>query len=130
MVFILLACLLGIAVGMWVPVIPYEFAKYSAIAIVAAFDSIVGAINSVLKKSFNIKIFVSGFFVNAIIAILLTYLGDRLDTNIFLAAIFVFITRIFNNFSSIRRQLISRAEEKKASKEESKEASTEVENKV
>ena len=130
MVFILLACLLGIAVGMWIPVIPYEFAKYSAIAIVAAFDSIVGAINSVLKKNFNIKIFVSGFFVNAIIAILLTYLGDRLDTNIFLAAIFVFITRIFNNFSSIRRQLISRAEEKKASKEESKEASTEVENKV
>ncbi len=132
MVFIILACLLGVAVGMWAPVIPYEFAKYSAIAIVAAFDSIVGAINSVLKKSFNIKIFVSGFFVNAIIAILLTYLGDRLDTNIFLAAIFVFITRIFNNFSSIRRQLIAKAEEKKAAKEaqkeETKEESKEAEN--
>ena len=117
MFFVILFSLLGIIAGMLVPVIPYEFAKYSAIAIVAAFDSIIGAINSVYKKSFNIKIFVSGFFVNAIIAMVLTYIGDKLDTNIFLAAIFVFITRIFNNFSSIRRQLISRFEEKKKTEE-------------
>ncbi len=118
MIIILLACVVGVAVGMWVPVIPYEFAKYSAIAIVAAFDSIVGAINSVMKKSFNIKIFVSGFFINSIIAMLLTYLGDKLDTNIFLAAIFVFITRIFNNFSSIRRQIITKIEDKEKAKVE------------
>ena len=97
---------------MWAPVIPYEFARYSAIAIVAAFDSIMGAINATIKKSFNIKIFVSGFFVNIVLAIALTLLGDNLDVNIFLAAIFVFVTRIFTNFSSIRREWIARYDAK------------------
>ncbi len=105
--------------GLWAPIIPYEFAKYSAIAIVAAFDSIMGALNSVIKKNFNIKIFVSGFFVNIIIAMGLTLLGDNLDANLFLAAIFVFVTRIFSNFSSIRRELITRYEVKHPNKEKS-----------
>ncbi len=100
------------------PVIPYEFAKYSAIAIVAALDSIMGAINASVKKTFNIKIFVSGFFVNIIVSVLLTVLGDNLDVNIFLAAIFVFITRIFANFSSIRRELIAKYEAKHAEQKE------------
>ncbi len=112
MIIILLAILAGIAVGLWAPIIPYEFARYSAIAIVAAFDSIMGALNAIVKNNFNLKIFVSGFFVNIVIAMLLTLLGDNLDANIFLAAIFVFVTRIFNNFSSIRRELITRYESK------------------
>ncbi len=109
---LIFACLLGIAVGMWVPVIPYEYARYSAIAILAAFDSIIGAFNAIMRGNFNIKIFVSGFFVNGILAILLTALGDKLDVNIFLASIFVFATRLFNNFSSIRRIIISKIENK------------------
>ena len=113
MIFIVIFTLLGIALGMWVPVIPYEFAKYSAIAIMAGFDSIMGAFNSILKGKFDIKIFVSGFFVNAIIAIVLTVLGDQLDINIFLAAIVVFVSRIFSNFSSIRRELIEKYSRKK-----------------
>ena len=120
MVVIIMASLLGIAVGLWAPVIPYEFARYSAIAIVAAFDSIMGALNASIKKTFNMKIFVSGFFVNIVIAIGLTLLGDNLDVNIFLAAIFVFVTRIFSNFSSIRRELINKYESKQTSKNETK----------
>ncbi len=100
--------------GLWAPVIPYEFAKYTAIAVVAAFDSIMGAMNGIIKKNFNIKIFVSGFFVNIFLGVSLTLLGDNLDVNIFLAAIFVFVTRIFTNFSSIRRELVARYEAKHA----------------
>ena len=120
MIFVFIAILAGVAVGMWIPLLPYEFTKYSAIAILAAFDSVMGAINSSLKKTFNIKIFVSGFFVNAVIAIGLTILGEHLDANIFLAAIFVFITRIFNNFSSIRRQLVERNDKRKTEVNETK----------
>ncbi|MBO5141847.1 MAG: small basic family protein [Clostridia bacterium] len=116
MVYTILGCILGIAVGIIVPVIPYEYAKYTAVAIVAAFDSVVGAINGVIKNSFDIKIFVSGFFTNALIAILLTLLGESLDVDIFLAAIFVFATRIFTNLSYIRRELINRIETKKNEK--------------
>ena len=110
---------------MWIPVIPYEYAKFLAVAIMAAFDSVMGALNSLLKDEFDIKIFTSGFFVNAIIAMILTYLGDSLDANIFLAAIFVFVYRIFNNFSSIRRQLVNRGNKKRNEQEKLEEKSTE-----
>ena len=110
---------------MLIPVIPYEYAKYLAVAIMAAVDSVMGALNSLLKNEFDIKIFTTGFFVNSIIAILLTYLGDSLDANIFLAAIFVFVFRIFNNFSSIRRQLLIRVSNKKKVAQNSEEKSTE-----
>ncbi len=111
--------------GMWVPVIPYEYARYLAVAIMAAFDSVMGALNSLLKDEFDIKIFTSGFFVNAVIAIVLTYLGDSLDANIFLAAIFVFVYRIFNNFSSIRRCLINKGNKKQNEDEKVEDKSTE-----
>ena len=96
MIYLILCSLLGVLIGILVPVIPYEYAKYTAVAIVAAFDSVIGATTGIIKNNFNIKIFVSGFFTNAIIAILLTLLGESLDVDIFLAAIFVFVTRIEN----------------------------------
>ncbi len=113
MVYLCLACVLGIIVGVFVPVIPYEYAKYTAVAIMAAFDSVVGATNGILKNNFDIKIFVSGFFTNSVIAILLTMLGENLDVDIFLAAIFVFVSRIFTNLSCIRRDLLKRYEKRK-----------------
>ena len=118
MIYLILCSLLGVLIGILVPVIPYEYAKYTAVAIVAAFDSVIGATTGIIKNNFNIKIFVSGFFTNAIIAILLTLLGESLDVDIFLAAIFVFVTRIFTNLSCIRRELLERIENKKNKNEE------------
>lgn len=117
MIYLILSCLLGVFIGILVPVIPYEYAKYTAVAIVAAFDSVIGAISGTLKNKFDIKIFVSGFFTNAIIAILLTLLGESLDIDIFLAAIFVFVSRIFTNLSYIRRDILNRIEKKKSNNE-------------
>lgn len=118
MLYIVIGCILGIIVGTLVPVIPYEYAKYTAVAIVAAVDSVIGATTGAIKKQFDIKIFVSGFFTNSVIAILLTMLGENLDVDIFLAAIFVFVTRIFTNLSCIRREIINRIEAKKSCKNE------------
>ena len=59
------------------------------------------------------KIFVSGFFGNAILAIILTYLGERLNVDIYLAAIVVFVGRMFTNLSIIRRELVDKWMEKK-----------------
>lgn len=121
MILLILGSLLGVLIGIVVPVIPYEYAKYTAVAIIAAFDSVIGATTGMLKKNFNIKIFVSGFFTNAIIAIILTLLGESLDVDIFLAAIFVFVTRIFTNLSCIRREILNRVENKKEDKKNEKE---------
>ncbi len=105
---IIIGCLVGILVGMNTPIIPYSMSGYLAISIIAALDSVFGGINSSIKGNFDLKIFVSGFFVNAILSILLTYLGERLNVDIYLAAIVVFVGRMFNNLGYIRRHYIEK----------------------
>lgn len=110
---ILISILLGVIFGLFAPMIPYSYTKYTAIAIMAALDSIVGAINAQLKNKYDMKIFVSGFFMNMFISIAFTMLGESLDVDIFLAAIVVFISRIFNNLSGIRREILENVDNKK-----------------
>ena len=105
---ILIGCILGAIIGMNAPMISYTYSSYLAIAIIAALDSVFGGIASTLKKNFDLKIFVSGFFGNAILAMLLTYLGQKLNVDIYLAAIVVFVGRMFNNLGIIRRYYIER----------------------
>lgn len=105
--------LLGCIVGSFMPTVSYVYSKYLAIAIMAALDSIIGALSSKVQDKFDFTIFVSGFFVNAIIAIIFTLLGENLNVDIYLAAIFVFVYRIFNNLSVIRRYFIGKLMKKK-----------------
>ena len=105
---IIVSSVLGIVLGMNLPTISYSYSGYLAIAIVAALDSVFGGINSLFNKKFDIRIFVSGFFGNAILAMLLTYLGEKLNVDIYLAAVIVFVGRIFTNMSIIRRYYIDK----------------------
>ena len=105
---IILGCLLGAIIGVNAPVISYTYSSYLAIAIIAALDSVFGGISSVLKKNFDLKIFLSGFFCNAILSILLTYLGEKLNVDIYLAAIVVFVGRMFTNLTIIRRYYVDK----------------------
>jgi len=113
---IILGCLLGIIFGVNAPIIPYSYSGYLAIAIVAAIDSVFGGITSVLKKNFDLKIFVTGFFGNAILSILLTYLGQKLNVDIYLAAIIVFVGRMFTNLAIIRRHYLEKWDNRKSKK--------------
>lgn len=113
---ILIGCIVGIFVGINAPIIPYSLSGYLAISIVAALDSVFGGITSVLKKNFDLKIFVTGFFGNAILSILLTYLGEKLNVDIYLAAIVVFVGRMFTNLAIIRRYYLDKWTEKIQSK--------------
>ena len=119
---IVIGCILGVIFGINAPIIPYTYSGYLAIAIVAALDSVFGGITSVLNKKFDMKIFVSGFFGNAILSILLTYLGQKLNVDIYLAAIVVFVGRMFTNLAIIRRYYIdklTKRSEKQAKEENS-----------
>ncbi len=117
---IIVCSILGIILGMNLPTISYSYSGYLAIAIVAALDSVFGGINSLLNKKFDIRIFVSGFFGNAILAMLLTYLGEKLNVDIYLAAVIVFVGRIFTNMSIIRRYYIDKWSKKYDSRHEKK----------
>ena len=116
---IIVGCLLGALIGVNIPTISYTYSGYLAIAIIAALDSVFGGITSVLKGNFDLKIFISGFFGNAILSMLLTWLGVKLNVDIYLAAIVVFVGRMFTNLAIIRRYYIDKWS-KKVVKEDAK----------
>lgn len=113
LIAIIIGCIIGAFIGINIPTIPYTYSGYLAIAIIAALDSVFGGITSTLKRNFDMKIFVSGFFVNAILAMVLTYLGEKLNVDIYLAAVIVFVGRMFNNLGTIRRYYVEKFTSKK-----------------
>ena len=128
-VAILIGCVVGAILGSLAPVIPYTYSSYLSIAIIAALDSVFGGIASVIKGNFDLKIFLSGFFGNSILSIALTYLGEKLNVDIYLAAIVVFVGRMFTNLAIIRRHYIDKwvnaIETQKAKKQEKSEEKVE-----
>lgn len=117
LIAIILGCVIGALIGVNLPMISYTYSGYLAIAIIAALDSVFGGITSTLNKNFDLKIFVSGFFGNAILSMLLTYLGQKLNVDIYLAAIVVFVGRMFNNLAIIRRHYIEKWSNSKSEKD-------------
>jgi len=109
MLIAIFGILIGVLLGLY---IPFEFSTisslYISVGILAAIDSIVGALRASIEGKFDGVIFISGFFVNAILAVALSFLGDKLGVPIYYAAIFVFGTRLFNNIGIIRRHTIDR----------------------
>ena len=96
----------GILLGLNAPVqIPPGYARYTAVMILAALDSIFGAIKAWLNGNFENKVFISGLLVNSVVAGALTYLGDKLGVELYFAAIVAFGVRIFENIAVIRRHL-------------------------
>lgn len=119
---ILLGCVIGAIIGSFAPIISYTYSEYLAIAIIAALDTIFGGVVASIKKNFNLGVFISGFLGNAILSILLTYLGSRLNVDIYLAAIFVFVGRIFLNLGVIRRHYLEKCTELFKNKKDKKRA--------
>ena len=93
---IVIGCIIGALIGMNVPMISYTYSTFLAIAVVAA-----------------LTIFISGFFCNSILSIALTYLGQKLNLDIYLAALVVFVGRMFTNLTIIRRYYIEKWTEMK-----------------
>lgn len=118
MIFVL-AVIVGIALGI---VVPYNLTSatlpYAAVAIIAALDSVFGGLSAYINKKFNMSVFMTGLISNAVLAVLLTYMGDLLGINLFFAAIVVFGVRMFNNLAAIRRLTFDIYFEKKARENE------------
>lgn len=115
---ILIGCILGAIIGAFSPVISYTYSSYLSIAIIAALDTVFGGLASIAKKNFDLKIFLSGFFGNSILSIALTYLGNKLNVDIYLAAIVVFVGRMFTNLAIIRRYYLDKWIEKMENRKE------------
>lgn len=115
--FPLIGLILGLIIGLiWKIDIPSAYSAYVAVGILAAIDSVIGAITANLKNTYNTRLFITGFIGNSAIAVLLAALGDQLNLQLSLAAVFAFGNRIFINFSTIRRLLFERMDQRKQKK--------------
>lgn len=125
MLYVLVGLLVGIGVGIIAPLnIPIEFVRYTAVGILGILDSILGAIRADLQGRYNITIFVSGLIFNMILAMLITYIGDRLGLDLYLAVLVVFTLRIFANIGTIRYSFLTNFLGKKRVEEEIKDEKT------
>jgi len=110
----ILGLIIGILIGVFlIPInIPQQYSNYVAVAILAALDSVFGGIAATLQGKFDMRVFLSGFFSNALLAAGLAYIGDQLGIQIYLAAIFAFGNRLFLNFAIIRRYVLNKISKK------------------
>lgn len=121
----IIAMVIGLAAGLIMGFVfnvsyPTEFSFYITMGLLAAMDSIVGAARSHLERKYNNIIFISGFITNALLAGVLTFVGDKLGVPLYYAAIFVFGGRLFNNLAVIRRIALDRFLTKKNEKNDEK----------
>ncbi len=107
MIIAVLAIILGLFIGWFMPIgLSSAWSLYVAVAILAAIDSVFGAIRSSIEDRFDPIIFLSGFVTNAILAGFLAYVGDYLGIPLYYAAVFAFGVRLFQNLAIVRRLLI------------------------
>ena len=103
--------IIGLIVGLFLGFltdikIPVEYSNYLSIAVLAALDTLVGGMRAHLQNAYDEKVFVSGFFFNIILAASLAFLGVHLGVDLYLAAVFAFGVRLFQNIAVIRRILL------------------------
>ncbi|QNO16310.1 small basic family protein [Alkalicella caledoniensis] len=110
----ILGLLVGLTLG-WTSTIsvPLQYAHYLSIALLAALDSIFGGVRAYLEENYDNYVFMSGFFGNIILAALLVNLGERFGVDLYLAAIFAFGVRLFQNLAIMRRILLNKFFSKK-----------------
>lgn len=109
-----LGLILGISLGLLTDIqIPPEYADYLSIAVLAALDTLFGGIRAHLQQVYDDKVFVTGFFFNIALAAGLAFLGVHLGVDLYLAAIFAFGVRLFQNIAVIRRIILAKWQDRK-----------------
>ncbi|KON89181.1 MULTISPECIES: small basic family protein [Bacillales] len=104
-----LGLIIGVILGLMTDIkVPDEYSNYLSIAVLAALDTLFGGIRAQLQNIYDEKVFVSGFFFNILLAASLAFLGVHLGVDLYLAAVFAFGVRLFQNIAVIRRIIIAK----------------------
>lgn len=105
----LLGLILGVSLGLLSDLeVPQIYSNYLSIAVLAALDTLFGGIRAHLQQIYDDKVFISGFFFNIALAAGLAFLGVHLGVDLYLAAVFAFGVRLFQNIAVIRRILLTK----------------------
>jgi len=114
MYLIIVGLALGLTIGTFLRIdIPPELTRYTAVAIVGVLDSFFGAIRASIENKYNATIFLSGLAFNMAVAVLITFLGDKLNLDLYLAILIAFTLRIFGNIGSIKTSAVDRIIQKR-----------------
>ena len=110
----LLGLILGVALGILTDIqIPSVYENYLSIAVLAALDTMFGGIRAQLQQVYDDKVFISGFFFNIALAAGLAFLGVHIGVDLYLAAIFAFGVRLFQNIAVIRRIVLTKLDDRR-----------------
>ncbi|GAC1655134.1 MAG: small basic family protein [Candidatus Dormibacteraceae bacterium] len=106
-VIAVVCALLGLAIGLISPLtIPIGYSRYTAVALLAALDSVFGAFKAYTAGTYEPRVFLTGLLTNMALAGGLTFVGDKIGVDLSIAAIVAFGVRIFNNLAAIRRHYL------------------------
>ena len=109
MILIIFSLAVGVALGFLFPwSIPVAYSKLFSIALMASLDSVFGGVRAASEGIFDDKIFISGFFSNALLAAFLVYVGDNMGIDLYYVALLALGLRIFNNLGRIRQYLLKK----------------------
>ncbi len=107
--WVFVGLLVGIILGLVLPYqIPVAVSKYVSVAFLGGLDSVLGGTRAGLDQRFDLLVFVTGFVTNIILAVTVTWVGEVLGADLYLAAVVTFGMRIFANLGPIRRHAIGR----------------------
>ena len=105
----IVSLLVGLFIGTLLPVsIPIEYAKYMSVALLASLDSVFGGLTARLDGKFDNSVFVTGFFTNALLAVILVFVGERIGIDLYYVSLLAFGLRVFQNLAIIRRHILKR----------------------
>ena len=82
---------------------PPQYARLLAVAVMAGLDAVLGGVRASMEGHYDTEVFISGFFINGILAAFLCYAGNLIGIDLYLVAILIFGMRIFQNLAIIRR---------------------------
>lgn len=90
--------------------VPLPAAGYLSLAVLAGLDSVFGGIRAGVERRFRSDVFLSGFLVNMLLAVLLVYVGQKIGVpDLYLAAVVTLGGRMFLNLSVIRRHWLEKS---------------------
>lgn len=70
MIYVLLGLALGVALGIVTPgYIPKSYAPYFSVALMSGLDTVFGGLRAAMENRYENTVFLSGFFVNMLVAV-------------------------------------------------------------
>lgn len=113
--FVFILAVVGFAVGAitgWMTniYVSDSVSYYAAAIILAASDSVMGAIKNYLAGAYRFKEFIIGIVVNIIAVIAFIFAGSKLGIDLYLAVEIVFGIKIFEKISKIRTLLLNKSQ--------------------